>query len=216
MVVWSEEAVLAFINIYKKHTCLWKVKSSDYKNRRMRDEAYKELVAYCKQIGFRNANREFCVKKVQSLRGSFRKELRKTMASLETAKSEAHAYRPSLFYFDMLMFTKDQEMMDDDNNDDNDEANDVTYNPEDDDSNDDDWKDEVNNIATIEVCPFSDTSTSNAISIDGRFCQKDEVSSHIIVFYSLKCTLINQHQRALLDMGIHPYIATIWLFSSTR
>lgn len=179
MAVWSPESIVKFINLYKKHPCLWKVKCPDYKNRQKRARAYGELVAFCKRIGFKNANREFASKKIQCLRGAFRKELRKILISLEQTKSEEYAYKPSLFYFDLLMFTKDQEMEDDDeaNDDDNDNNQDDEVDDENDDSNDGSWKD-VKDIAKIDVSPHPETSanTSNTFSIDGRFCQRDEVS----------------------------------------
>ncbi|KAK5648065.1 hypothetical protein RI129_002957 [Pyrocoelia pectoralis] len=73
---WSKEVVTNFIEIYKNHPCLWKIKSKDYTNRNLKNAAYNELVDFCKTIN-PEANRDYVVKKIQSFRGSFRKELRK-------------------------------------------------------------------------------------------------------------------------------------------
>lgn len=62
----------------------------------------------CKSI-YPEANRDFVVKKIQSLRGSFRKELKKLDTSKRSGSSADDVYVPSLCYYDLLLFTKDQE-----------------------------------------------------------------------------------------------------------
>ncbi|XP_047997488.1 uncharacterized protein LOC125235097 [Leguminivora glycinivorella] len=108
MAVWSTEAVIGFIRIFRQNTSLWKVKSKEYSNRHIKNMAYDELVNYCKQIGFASANRDFVTKKIQNLRGAFRKELKKLTEARKTGGSEL-VVKPSLWYFDLLYFTKDQE-----------------------------------------------------------------------------------------------------------
>jgi hypothetical protein len=68
---WSKEFLIEFLNIYKSFSCLWKSKLKDYSNKHLRNNAYDEMVNFCKP-SFSEANREFIVKKIQSLRGSFR------------------------------------------------------------------------------------------------------------------------------------------------
>lgn len=75
----------------------------------MKNEAYKELVILCKRA-YPDANRDFVVKKIQSIRGSFRKELKKIEESKKSGTSPDDVYEPSLWYFDLLLFTKDQEL----------------------------------------------------------------------------------------------------------
>ncbi|KAK9711262.1 Alcohol dehydrogenase transcription factor Myb/SANT-like [Popillia japonica] len=58
----------------------------------------------------KEANRDFVVKKIQSLRGSFRKEAKKVEESKRSGASADDVYVPSLWYYDLLLFTKDQEM----------------------------------------------------------------------------------------------------------
>jgi Alcohol dehydrogenase transcription factor Myb/SANT-like len=46
---WSKEVVTEFIEIYKCHPCLWKIKSRDYTNRNLKNAAYEKLVQFCKK-----------------------------------------------------------------------------------------------------------------------------------------------------------------------
>ncbi|CAG9114481.1 unnamed protein product [Plutella xylostella] len=134
MAVWSNEATTQFISLYKSHTCLWKVKSSEYKNRKTKKRAYEDLVRFCKSIGFHEASEDTVRRKINCLRGCFRKELRKIVASLKNGQKEEDAYKPNLWYFDQLMFTKDHDIEeggtygddDGDHDDDNDDNEDDT------------------------------------------------------------------------------------------
>lgn len=106
---WSKEIVVDLLAMYHSFPCLWKIKSDDYKNKNLREDAYKKLVDFCKERGFTEANRDFVVKKIQSLRGSFRKELKKVNDSLRSGTGVDDVYTSSLWYFNNLLFTKDQE-----------------------------------------------------------------------------------------------------------
>ncbi|VEN58690.1 unnamed protein product [Callosobruchus maculatus] len=71
--------------------------------------AYDKLVEYCKSSGLPEANRDFVVRKIQSLRGSFRKELKKVKENWKSGKPD-RIYVPSLWYFEHLLFVKDEEL----------------------------------------------------------------------------------------------------------
>lgn len=106
---WSKELTVQFIEIYKSHPCLWKVKSRDYTDRSLKTKAYDKLVEFCKTIN-PQANREYVAKKIQSFRASFRKEYRKLKDSMrENSNKSLKVYTPRLWYFDLLLFTTDQE-----------------------------------------------------------------------------------------------------------
>lgn len=105
---WSKDFLSDFIEEYKSYPCLWKIRSKEYTNKNLKNEAYERLVTMCKNI-YPEANRDFVVKKIQSLRGSFRKELKKVEGSKRTGTSPDDIYVPSLWYYDLLLFTKDQE-----------------------------------------------------------------------------------------------------------
>ena len=105
---WSQKAVTGLLTLYRRMPSLWKVKTDDYLNRNLRKKCYDELIAYCKPI-FPQADRDFVSKKIQKLRGSFRKEFRKVVASKRSGKGAEDVYVPSLWYYDLLTFTKDQD-----------------------------------------------------------------------------------------------------------
>jgi len=68
--------ILEFIELYKLHPCLWKIKWKEYSNRNMKDRAYGVLIEKMKEID-KDANRDTVVKKINSLRSAYRKEIKK-------------------------------------------------------------------------------------------------------------------------------------------
>ncbi|KAL1509993.1 hypothetical protein ABEB36_004653 [Hypothenemus hampei] len=105
----SEEFTKNFLDIYKSYPCLWKIKSKDYTNRNLKNAAYDKLVEYCKPI-IPDVNRDYVVKKIQSFRGSFRKELQKVQNSKRSGAGSDQIYTPTLWYFELLLFTMDEEL----------------------------------------------------------------------------------------------------------
>jgi hypothetical protein len=73
---WLKEFLTEFMTIYKSETCLWKKKSKEYSNRNFKTQAYGKLTNVVKTV-YPEGNREWVVNRIQSLRGSFRKELQK-------------------------------------------------------------------------------------------------------------------------------------------
>jgi len=105
---WSTQFTTDFLAMYRANPCLWKISDKVYLNRNKKNEAYRQLVDFCK-TQFPEANRDFVVKKIQSLRGSFRKELKKVNLSKRSGASSDDVYTPSLWYFNLLLFTSDCE-----------------------------------------------------------------------------------------------------------
>lgn len=105
----SKEFVIEFLEKYRQFPCLWKIKSKDYTNKNLKNRAYDELLTVCKTIN-PEANRDFVVKKIQSFRGSFRKELKKVEDSKRSGKSADDVHVPTLWYYHLLEFTVDQEL----------------------------------------------------------------------------------------------------------
>ena len=68
----DSDFITQFIGIYKKHACLWQVKSTDYSNRDKRDVAYKNLLSFCKRVN-PQCDVSFVKKKIGNLRNAFRK-----------------------------------------------------------------------------------------------------------------------------------------------
>lgn len=97
-----------FIDIYRKHKCLWKVKHSTYSNKALRTKAYQELLDLYKTVE-EDATVETVKHKINNMRSAFRKELKKVKSSKRTGTSPDDIYIPSLWYYDSLLFTVDQE-----------------------------------------------------------------------------------------------------------
>ncbi|XP_077109879.1 uncharacterized protein LOC143766243 isoform X2 [Ranitomeya variabilis] len=104
----GQEFVRALIDMYRSLPCLWKIKSADYSNRYKRKAAYEKLEALYKQHHPTETVDENIVrKKIQALRTVYKKEVNKVEKSM---KSGAGTYVPKLWYYDLLAFTRDQEI----------------------------------------------------------------------------------------------------------
>ena len=71
----SREFLTEFIHTYREYPCLWKVKSKEYSGRVKKNLAYEHMTTNLKAID-PDANKEKVVKKINSLRSCFRKELK--------------------------------------------------------------------------------------------------------------------------------------------
>lgn len=100
--------VTEFIDIYRQLPCLWKVKSKSYSNRHEKNKAYEKLLLLYKQTD-PNATIDTVKKKINNLRCTFRKELKKVRKSKRSGEGSDNIYVPTLWYFNLLMFTADQE-----------------------------------------------------------------------------------------------------------
>lgn len=101
---WAE-----FITLYREQRALWDVRSKEYSNKHMKRDSYGILVEKCKEI-IPDADEKFVKSKIESLRASFRRELKKVLKSKnKTGSSHDDVYQPHLWYFDLLLFTSDQE-----------------------------------------------------------------------------------------------------------
>lgn len=84
---------------------MWQCTHPDYRNGTERNNAYKILAEKCQKynpacdIGSVRS-------KISSLRSSFRKEWRKVTTSKLTASNNAEIHRPSLWYYDLLLFVE--------------------------------------------------------------------------------------------------------------
>lgn len=108
MASWSKDTVLEFIELYRAEESLWKVKSKEYSNRLIRERAYNKLIQFAKSVE-PDADKEYVQKKINNLRGCFRKELKKVEGSRLSGAGADEIYQPKLWYYDNLLFLKDQE-----------------------------------------------------------------------------------------------------------
>ena len=95
---WSE-----FFELYKNLPSLWCLKHPDYSNREIKANDYNKLAYKLGEV-YPDANRELVVRKINTYRTSFRKELQKLREHTRYGKE----YTPTLWYFDNLSFLIDQ------------------------------------------------------------------------------------------------------------
>jgi hypothetical protein len=74
---WTSDNLEKCIELCRSFPCLWMSKSDGYKNRNLKNRAYQKLVDFCKTAVWPDANKDFVIQKIQRIRGSFRKELKK-------------------------------------------------------------------------------------------------------------------------------------------
>lgn len=94
--------LLEFIEEYRSLLALWCVTNPYYYNRNKKNEEYEKLLCKYRER-FPDADKNDVIKKINSLRTNFRREVKKIDAS---TKSEigVEVAEPSLWYFDEMKF----------------------------------------------------------------------------------------------------------------
>lgn len=101
---YSKDFIREFIELYQSFPCLWKTKCKEYMNRTKKYSAYETLLKKPKST-------KKCVKaKINSMRGSFRREMKKIEESKRSGAGTDEIYITHLWYYDLLLFCKDQEI----------------------------------------------------------------------------------------------------------
>lgn len=100
------EFLTSFIEAYKQQPCLWNMKSTYYGNKSKREDALKALVNFTRQT-IPDVNLDFVKKRIEILRGSFRKEFNKVRKSIRSGGGRVHV--PKLWYYDLMLFVADQQ-----------------------------------------------------------------------------------------------------------
>ena len=85
---WRREEVRDLIEIYRCHECLWKVKSSQYKDRNLRVQAIKGVHDRLK-LSVRNVSLEDIRKKIHTWRSRYTKEVKLKKASMKSGVGTA-------------------------------------------------------------------------------------------------------------------------------
>jgi Alcohol dehydrogenase transcription factor Myb/SANT-like len=88
-----------FIAIYKAHECLWKPQSPNYHNRKVKRLAWQKLIEKYREIE-PNPNKKTVLRKIGSLRTTFRKEYTR----VERAKNTWQPHKPKLWYYEQFSF----------------------------------------------------------------------------------------------------------------
>ncbi|CAH1982301.1 unnamed protein product, partial [Acanthoscelides obtectus] len=94
----------SLLNYIGKNKCLWDVKSKDYANKMKRNMSYDILFTKFKEV-CPEGTRETMKKKINNIRTSFRREMKKVEDSKRTGSGADAIYEPSLWYYDLLLFT---------------------------------------------------------------------------------------------------------------
>jgi len=105
----SRAFLTEFIHKYREYPYLWKGKSKEYFDRVKKNLAYEHLTTKLKEID-PDTNKEKTVKKINSLRSCFRKELKKVNDPKTSGAGADDTYTPSLWYFQELLFLTDHEV----------------------------------------------------------------------------------------------------------
>ncbi|XP_072377729.1 uncharacterized protein [Diabrotica undecimpunctata] len=100
-----------FIALYRELPEVWKIKSDEYKNRKLKNVAYEKLIEKLKEVE-PNADRDMVRKKINVLRSGYRRELKKLNDSYNSGTGSESFYTPTLWYFDEIDFLRDQEIQD--------------------------------------------------------------------------------------------------------
>lgn len=101
----NKQFLIEFIEEYRKFSCLWRVKSNECRDRNMKNKAYSHLLDKMREVVPECTNNTV-KNKIDSMRGSFRKELKKIKDSQRSGAGEADVYKPHLWYFNNLIKIK--------------------------------------------------------------------------------------------------------------
>ncbi|KAG8263149.1 hypothetical protein J6590_039417 [Homalodisca vitripennis] len=99
-----------FIELYREQRALWDIKSKNYSNKNIRKEGYSVLVEKCKEVN-PDCDEKFVKSKIETLRASFRRELKKVEKSKITGSGQDDVYEPYLFGKVYLRSAKDPEVL---------------------------------------------------------------------------------------------------------
>ncbi|KAM4031382.1 uncharacterized protein ACNLHF_018848 [Anomaloglossus baeobatrachus] len=107
----KEEFVRELLDLYKSLPCLWKIKSAEYSDRIKKQAAYAPLVElFKKHSGGEAVDAKLVKKKIQGLRTVYKKEVNKVEQSKKSGAGTDQVYVSPLWYYNLLEFTRDQEL----------------------------------------------------------------------------------------------------------
>lgn len=101
--------ILECIELYRTLQALWNVKCKEYSNRMKKNEQYEQLLHKYREY-YSEADKAQLVKKFNSLRTNFRKELKRIKDSEKSGTGvDDVIIEPTLWYFEDMKFLIDQE-----------------------------------------------------------------------------------------------------------
>ncbi|XP_060663326.1 uncharacterized protein LOC132796249 isoform X2 [Drosophila nasuta] len=97
-----------FFRLYRSMPELWLANSKNYRNRKLKAQSYERLLQHLRHAD-PNSNIHMLKRKINNLRTSYRRELRKVHESKSLGRHQGDEYVPSLWYFNELDFLYDEE-----------------------------------------------------------------------------------------------------------
>ncbi|KAH8385015.1 hypothetical protein KR093_010040 [Drosophila rubida] len=97
-----------FFRLYRSMPELWLANSKNYRNRKLKAQSYERLLQHLRHAD-PNSNIHMLKRKINNLRTSYRRELRKVLESKALGQRQGDDYVPSLWYFNELDFLYDEE-----------------------------------------------------------------------------------------------------------
>lgn len=111
----EQKFLTEFIELYKASTCLWKYSCKQYRNRRVKEIAYKNLVAKMRTFDPK-ADKNSVIRKINALRTAFRREFKKIRKFEKMDQQSnggenftARKYTTSLWYYDIMKFVVEEQ-----------------------------------------------------------------------------------------------------------
>lgn len=96
---WSSETTIKFVQELRTHECLWNVKREVYKNKQMRESAYRKIVEAMNIVGF---NVPEVKTKIRNLKSTYFQEKRKIEKSKASGSGSENVYKPNIKWFDEM------------------------------------------------------------------------------------------------------------------
>ncbi|XP_071639782.1 uncharacterized protein [Temnothorax longispinosus] len=100
---WDQEICIQLINEYKNKEVLWNPRDSAYYNKIKKEDAWRELA---EKTG---KSSEEVKKKIESLKGSYRREKTRVKTSMGTGKGRHEIYKSKWFAYESLQFLEDKD-----------------------------------------------------------------------------------------------------------
>ncbi|KAJ8976166.1 hypothetical protein NQ317_002054 [Molorchus minor] len=108
----QERFVKDLITAFREQPVLWDKNNPQHKSRAERTEAYQAITEKCREY-FPEADEDFVKEKLDSLRSTFRRERHKVLKSKAMTAKPEDVYNPSLWYYNLLLFTVGEEPLGD-------------------------------------------------------------------------------------------------------
>ncbi|XP_071653675.1 uncharacterized protein [Temnothorax longispinosus] len=100
---WTNEEIIILIDSYKEESCLYAINSPNYHNKHLRNEALKR-VGDAVRVFKPHVTDKDCASKFHTLRSQYNIENAKVKRSKKSGTGTDNVYKPSLWYFEHLMF----------------------------------------------------------------------------------------------------------------